>query len=233
MVTIRRSGKESMLPFKLTKGIADESTLGQMRFFWRMLDGPKSQHSVTRYFVLITFVIGAAAVTQVQLNNWQGSIYDAIGQRDLSVFLHEIRVFLTIISILLCLGVLQTWLHERIKVRLRKAVTLDLLDEWLQPKRAFLLPLTGEISINPDQRIQEDTRRLSELSVDLAVGLVQSTLMLLAFVGGAMNLIWMGIAAGLMALEKLPSIGRPLTKPLGILLLGGAIYAAWIDLTAN
>jgi len=148
-----------------------------------MLDGPKSQHSVTRYFVLITFVIGAAAVTQVQLNNWQGSIYDAIGQRDLSVFLHEIRVFLTIISILLCLGVLQTWLHERMKVRLRKAVTLDLLDEWLQPKRAFLLPLTGEISINPDQRIQEDTRRLSELSVDLAVGLVQSTLMLLAFVG--------------------------------------------------
>ena len=183
MVTSRRSGKESMTPFKLTKGIADESTLGQMRFFWRMLDGPKSHHSVTRYFVLITFVIGAAAVTQVQLNNWQGSIYDAIGQRDLSVFLHEIRVFLSIISILLCLGVLQTWLHERMKVRLRKAVTLDLLDEWLQPKRAFLLPLTGEISINPDQRIQEDTRRLSELSVDLAVGLVQSTLMLLAFVG--------------------------------------------------
>jgi len=58
-------------------------------------------------------------------------------------------------------------------------------------------------------------------------------LMLLAFVGGAMNLIWMGIATGLMALEKLPSIGRPLTKPLGILLIGGTIYAGWIDLTAN
>ena len=172
-----------MPPNKLAPGIADDSLLGQMRFFWKMLDGPKSKHNVTKFFVLITFVIGANAVTQVQLNNWQGSIYDAIGQRDLSVFLHQIGVFLTIVSILLCLGVLQTWLHERMKVKLRQAATFDLLDEWLQPARAFLLPLTGEISINPDQRIQEDTRRLSELSVDLAVGLVQSTLMLLAFVG--------------------------------------------------
>lgn len=48
-------------------------------------------------------------------------------------------------------------------------------------------------------------------------------LMLLAFVGGTMNLIWMGLATGLMVLEKLPSIGRPLTKPLGVLLVGGAI----------
>ncbi len=172
-----------MPPFKHANRIADESTLGQMRFFWKMLDGPRSKHSVAKYFILITLVIGANAITQVRLNDWQGSIYDAIGQRDVSVFFHQVGVFLMIVSVLLCLGVLQTWLHERLKVRLRQAATYDLLDEWMQPKRAFLLPLTGEISINPDQRIQEDTRRLSELSVDLAVGLVQSTLMLLAFVG--------------------------------------------------
>ncbi len=172
-----------MPPFRHAPRIADESTLGQMRFFWKMLDGPKSKHSVAIYFICITLVIGANAITQVRLNDWQGSIYDAIGQRDVSVFFHEVSVFLMIVSVLLCLGVLQTWLHERLKVRLRKTATYSLLDEWMKPKRAFLLPLTGEISTNPDQRIQEDTRRLSELSVDLAVGLVQSTLMLLAFVG--------------------------------------------------
>ncbi len=171
------------MPFKHAKRIADESTLGQMRFFWKMLDGPKSKHNVTKYFIFISLVIGANAITQVRLNNWQGTIYDAIGQRDVSVFFHEVTIFLMIVSVLLCLGVLQTWLHERMKVRLRRTATYDLLDEWLKPARAFLLPLTGEISINPDQRIQEDTRRLSELSVDLAVGLMQSTLMLLAFVG--------------------------------------------------
>ena len=154
-----------------------------MRFFWQMLVGPKSRHSVTKNFFFITVVIAANSIIQVRLNNWWGTIYDAIGKREASVFLHEVLVFFMIVSVLLCLGVLQTWLHERMKVRLREAATNDLLDEWLKPQRAFLLPLTGEISLNPDQRIQEDTRRLSELSVDLTVGLVQSTLMLLAFVG--------------------------------------------------
>lgn len=47
-------------------------------------------------------------------------------------------------------------------------------------------------------------------------------LMLLAFVGGVMNLMFMGIATVLMALEKLPEIGRWLTRPLGVVLLGAA-----------
>ncbi|KAA3631949.1 MAG: DUF2182 domain-containing protein, partial [Proteobacteria bacterium] len=44
-------------------------------------------------------------------------------------------------------------------------------------------------------------------------------LMLLAFVGGAMSLLWMGIATFLMTLEKLPRIGRLLTRPVGYLCL--------------
>lgn len=47
-------------------------------------------------------------------------------------------------------------------------------------------------------------------------------LMLLGLIGGAMNLLWMGAATLLMALEKLPEIGRYLTKPLGVALMIGA-----------
>ncbi len=51
-------------------------------------------------------------------------------------------------------------------------------------------------------------------------------LMLLGFVGGVMNLLWMGLATLLMVLEKLPDIGRYITRPLGgILILSGVIYA--------
>lgn len=48
-------------------------------------------------------------------------------------------------------------------------------------------------------------------------------LMLLAFVGGAMNLAWMSLAMGLMILEKLPQAGRLVSKPLGIFLITGGI----------
>ena len=47
-------------------------------------------------------------------------------------------------------------------------------------------------------------------------------LMLLAFVGGVMNIAFMGLATLIMVLEKLPEIGRWVTRPLGVILLGSA-----------
>jgi len=44
-------------------------------------------------------------------------------------------------------------------------------------------------------------------------------LMALAFVGGVMNLAFMGLATILMILEKMPNLGRYLTKPLGGILI--------------
>ena len=44
-------------------------------------------------------------------------------------------------------------------------------------------------------------------------------LMVIGFVGGTMDLLWMGGATLMMTLEKLPDVGRYLTKPLGIALI--------------
>ncbi len=48
-------------------------------------------------------------------------------------------------------------------------------------------------------------------------------LMALAFVGGTMNLGFMGLAMLLMTLEKLPEIGRHLTRPLGAILIAAGL----------
>ena len=50
--------------------------------------------------------------------------------------------------------------------------------------------------------------------------------MLLALIGGAMTLIWMGAATVLMTLEKLPQPGRYLTQPLGLVLIFAAALFA-------
>lgn len=49
-------------------------------------------------------------------------------------------------------------------------------------------------------------------------------LMLLGFVGGTMNLLWMGAATLFMTLEKLPDLGRPPSRPAGFALLAAAAY---------
>ncbi|MBN9009731.1 MAG: ABC transporter ATP-binding protein/permease, partial [Rhizobiales bacterium] len=41
----------------------------------------------------------------------------------------------------------------------------------------------GEIGVNPDQRIAQDASHLTELSTDLGIGLLQSSLLLVSFIG--------------------------------------------------
>ncbi|HLT01313.1 MAG TPA: SbmA/BacA-like family transporter, partial [Geminicoccaceae bacterium] len=132
-------------------------------------------------------VICANSIGQIRLNAWQGSFFDALEQRDLGAFGTQLLVFGLIVSGLLILVVAQTWLREMLHLRLREWLTHDLLDRWLAPKRAYLLAQSGEIGVNPDQRVHEDTRHLTDLSTDLAVGLLQGTLLLLSFIG----VLWM------------------------------------------
>jgi predicted metal-binding membrane protein len=51
--------------------------------------------------------------------------------------------------------------------------------------------------------------------------------MALGFVGGVMNLLWMGLATLFMVLEKLPQIGHHVTKP-----MGGALVIAGVAVVA-
>jgi putative ATP-binding cassette transporter len=131
----------------------------------------------------IVLVICTNSVGQIWLNAWQGAFFDALEQHNLAAFGGQLLVFCLIVGGLLVLVVAQTWLKEMLQVRLREWLTHDLLDRWLAPKRAYLLAQTGEIGTNPDQRVHEDTRHLVELSTNLAVGLLQATLLLISFVG--------------------------------------------------
>jgi predicted metal-binding membrane protein len=51
-------------------------------------------------------------------------------------------------------------------------------------------------------------------------------LMALGFIGGTMNLLWMGAATLFMTLEKLPDIGRWLTRPVGFVLIAAGVFTA-------
>src|ERR1700726_4918155 len=88
---------------------------------------------------------------------------------------------------LLVLNVVQAWLTQTTKVKLREWLVCDLFDEWLKPRRAFHLANAGEMGTNPDQRIHEDARHLTELTTDLGIGLLQSSLLLGSFIG----VLWM------------------------------------------
>ena len=130
------------------------------------------------FAVLILNIFG-----QIYLNRWQRSFFDAIEKKDLGLIGQELLVFLSIVAVLLTIVVSQTWLHEMLKVRLREWLTHHLLDLWFPPGRAYRLGMSEETGVNPDQRIQEDTRNLAEMSADLGIGFLQASMLLVSFIG--------------------------------------------------
>ncbi len=136
--------------------------------------------------------VGIAAVLlgnifgQIRLNEWNGSFFDALAQRNVASLLHQLLIFLGIVIALLTFVVAQTWMQQMLKVRLREWLTHHLLNEWLIPGRAYRLGLAGQIGVNPDQRIEQDTRQLTELSAGLGIGLFQATLLLVSFI----SILW-------------------------------------------
>ena len=155
----------------------------QFREFLVALRLSPGRRSLALLVAATLFAVCATAVAQVRLNAWNGPFYEAIAQRNFSAFLYELLVFAAIAGGLLVLNVAQAWLREMIKLNSREWLTRDLVGEWLKPGRHTRLAGEGEIGVNPDQRIDEDVRRLTELSADLGIGLLQALVLLLCFLG--------------------------------------------------
>jgi putative ATP-binding cassette transporter len=135
----------------------------------------------------VSAVIALTAYGQIRLNSWNKPFYDALSRRDLREFVVQLGVFAVLAGTLLVLNVGQRWLGEMLKLKLREGLAHDLIGAWLQPRRAFRLANAGSIGDNPDQRMHEDARHLAELSADLGLGLLQSSILLLTFV----NVLWL------------------------------------------
>ena len=168
-------------------------------------------------------VVGATAYMQIRLNSWNRPFYNALTNKDMPGFLSQLVVFGELAGILLVLNVAQMWLNQSSKVVMRQGLVDDLLNEWLKPKRAFRLSNSGVIGANPDQRLQADAQHLTDLSTELGIGLLQSTLLLLLFVG----VLW-GLSRG----EFLPLGSRDFSPPgylvwCALLYAGAASYLSW------
>jgi putative ATP-binding cassette transporter len=158
---------------------ATSESLTLLRCLWR--SGHRLR--IAMLVVGIAATLTANMLGQVKLNEWNGSFFDALQQRNLGALWHELMIFGMVIGTLLVLVVAQTWMQSMLKVRLREWLTHHLLDNWLVPGRAYRLGLAGQLGVNPDQRIEEDTRKLTDLSAGLGVGLFQASLLLICFIG--------------------------------------------------
>ena len=163
---------------------ADQSRLvPELRTMMRILLASQAGRAMGLLAAGIFMVVALTAYGQILLNRWNRPFFDAISSLDLPEFLWQLGVFLLIAGFLLVLNVAQRWLVEMMKVKLREGLVKDLIQAWMQPRRAFAIANAGPIGVNPDQRLHEDARKLCELSADLGTGLLQASILFVTFAG--------------------------------------------------
>lgn len=178
-----RSSKPTDVPATKTAWVIGLRLAPQMLMMFRAFMASPQRNKILLFGIAIVAVIGATAFGQIKLNAWNQPFYDALARKDLREFLDQLVIFGIIAWGLLILNVAQAWLNQTTKVKLREGFVRDLFEEWLEPRRAFRLTNAGEVGSTPDQRIHEDARHLTELSTDLGIGLLQSSLLLGSFIG--------------------------------------------------
>ncbi|HEY4772935.1 MAG TPA: ABC transporter ATP-binding protein/permease [Steroidobacteraceae bacterium] len=195
--------------------VAHSGLVPQLSMMWRALWEAQVRNVLLLLGGGLFVDIVVTAYGQIRLNRWNQPFYDALAHRDFDGFLRQLGVFVIIAGFLLILNVAQRWLTEMLKLKLREGLTLDLIDHWLLPRRAFRLAHAGPVGVNPDQRMHEDTRHLTELTADLGVGLLQASILLVSFI----DVLW-GLSSGFAF-----HVGGRLIAIPGYMVWAGFIYA--------
>ena len=161
---------------------AQSGLLPQLRMMTRALWASPVRNTLLFFSFALFLLIAATAFGQIRLNRWNQPFYDALSHRNFNEFLYQLGIFGIIAGALLVLNVAQRWFGETLKLKLRQGLAQDLIRNWMVPGRAFRLTNAGPIGINPDQRMHEDARHLTELSADLGIGLLQDSILLITFI---------------------------------------------------
>ncbi len=195
--------------------IAQSGLVPQFGMVTRALWAAPVRNTLLMLASALFLVIVATAYGQIRLNRWNQPFYDALARHDFREFLVQLGLFGVIAATLLVLNVTQNWLGQMLKLRLRQGLVHDLVQNWMLPGRAFRLASSGTIGVNPDQRMHEDARHLTELTADLGVGLLQASILLVTFI----SVLWSLSSNFAVHIE-----GRQLTIP-GYMVWAALLYS--------
>ncbi|MCW5749985.1 MAG: ABC transporter ATP-binding protein/permease [Alphaproteobacteria bacterium] len=137
---------------------------------------------VTLLILLSVVQVGLAVWT----NYWSALFFDAIESREPIEVIRQSGIFLLIMVATILVTGAHLHVKRDVQFRWRRWLTERLLDEWLRDGRHYQLEhLPGDHG-NPDGRIAEDIRNLTEVAIELAHSFLYCALMLVSFV----SILW-------------------------------------------
>ncbi|WP_051435519.1 ABC transporter ATP-binding protein/permease [Shewanella fidelis] len=171
-----------------------------LKQFWSLAKpywmNPAHWFSWVLLFLSVAALLSVVEAT-VWLNEWNKHFYDALAAVDIDAIYPLMLEFCGIIALTVVLMVYGKWLQQLVVIRWRSWLTEQLISSWMRDKTYYRMTLGSEPD-NPDQRIAEDARILTEDSVELFVGGIQAIAVLIAFtqilwdLSGNLGFEWQG-----------------------------------------
>ena len=142
---------------------------------------------------VVALNLGTVYVT-VLINDWSRVFYDALQAKNQPVFWTQLLRFTYIAMAGILVAVLKFYLTQLLQVRWRAWMTRNYMTRWLANHTFYRLELARYAARtagdgmqanpdNPDQRIQEDMQLFTDYTVTLSMGILNSVVTLVTFIG--------------------------------------------------
>jgi ABC-type uncharacterized transport system fused permease/ATPase subunit len=152
--------------------------------FWQIVRPywiSQSFQGTIQILLLVFFSLGSSAFIIFEILQ-RGEITSSLAAQDLSRFQQAIWIFCSLIIVnIICVSG-KNYIQAQISLNWRKWLTLKYLNQYSQQQSFYHLHNLSEID-NPDQRIAEDIKNVSQKLIALVVILLDSSVQLIGFLG--------------------------------------------------
>lgn len=132
---------------------------------------------------LLALLIIAQVALAIRLNIWSADLFDALERRSSEHAMAQIGVFGMILSGMMATNMGHLVVKRYLQLDWRRWLTARILGSWMEDARHYQAGQIPGDHANPDGRIAEDIRVMTEAAVDLAGTLFYCVLLLVTFVG--------------------------------------------------
>jgi putative ATP-binding cassette transporter len=115
------------------------------------------------------------------LNDWNARFFNALQDKNEAAFWSELKYWVVIVAIYIVVAVYRLWLRQLLSIRWRRWLTKVYVADWLGDRTYYRMELAGPRTDNPEQRIEQDIRLLTENTLIFAVTLISEVMTLGTF----------------------------------------------------
>ncbi|SDD58754.1 ABC transporter ATP-binding protein/permease [Sporomusa acidovorans] len=148
-----------------------------LRPYWQSAERWRSGAIVAGILALI----GGQVYMSVLFNNWWKDFFNAIQAMNYADYIHQLMTYALLALLTFPLEGCQNYFQGILQLRWRRWLTEDYIGQWMFGKNYYnVQQIAGDVD-NPDQRIAEDLRLVTEDTIALIVSFVHTSASLLVF----------------------------------------------------